>query len=80
MTRILLVEDEESFSDPLSYLLRKEDSGSENDSSSSTSRMSVIGIPLVCEGQSSGSPRTQPVCRASRHRSSGSWGPRAGAW
>ena len=24
MTRILLVEDEESFSDPLSYLLRKE--------------------------------------------------------
>ena len=72
MTRILLVEDEESFSDPLSYLLRKEgydvsvaDTGPAALEDFDRAGADLVLLDLMLPGLSG-----MDVCRALRHRSS----------
>ena len=72
MTRILLVEDEDSFSDPLSYLLRKEgydvsvaDTGPAALEDFDRSGADLVLLDLMLPGLSG-----MDVCRALRHRSS----------
>ena len=72
MTRILVVEDEESFSDPLSYLLRKEgyevwvaETGPAALEDFDRSGADLVLLDLMLPGLSG-----VDVCRALRHRSS----------
>jgi two-component system response regulator RegX3 len=72
MTRILLVEDEESFSDPLSYLLRKEgyevvvaETGPAALADFDRGGADLVLLDLMLPGLSG-----MDVCRALRHRSS----------
>jgi len=72
MTRILLVEDEESFSDPLSYLLRKEgyevvvaETGPAALEDFDRGGADLVLLDLMLPGLSG-----MDVCRALRHRSS----------
>ena len=72
MTRILLVEDEESFSDPLSYLLRKEgyevsvaETGPGALADFDRAGADLVLLDLMLPGLSG-----MDVCRALRHRSS----------
>ena len=72
MTRILLVEDEESFSDPLSYLLRKEgyevavaETGPAALEDFDRTGADLVLLDLMLPGLSG-----MDVCRALRHRSS----------
>jgi two-component system, OmpR family, response regulator RegX3 len=72
MTRILVVEDEESFSDPLSYLLRKEgyevsvaETGPEALEDFDRAGADLVLLDLMLPGLSG-----VDVCRALRHRSS----------
>jgi two-component system response regulator RegX3 len=72
MTRILLVEDEESFSDPLSYLLRKEgyevavtETGPAALEDFDRAGADLVLLDLMLPGLSG-----MDVCRALRHRSS----------
>jgi len=72
MTRILLVEDEESFSDPLSYLLRKEgyevsvaETGPGALEQFDRAGADLVLLDLMLPGMSG-----MDVCRALRHRSS----------
>ena len=72
MTRILLVEDEESFSDPLSYLLRKEgyevalaETGTAALEDFDRDGADLVLLDLMLPGLSG-----MDVCRALRHRSS----------
>jgi two-component system, OmpR family, response regulator RegX3 len=72
MTRILLVEDEESFSDPLSYLLRKEgyevavaETGPAALEDFDRDGADLVLLDLMLPGLSG-----MDVCRALRHRSS----------
>jgi two-component system response regulator RegX3 len=72
MTRILVVEDEESFSDPLSYLLRKEgyevavaETGPAALTDFDRSGADLVLLDLMLPGLSG-----VDVCRALRHRSS----------
>ncbi len=72
MTRILVVEDEESFSDPLSYLLRKEgyevwvaETGPAALADFDRSGADLVLLDLMLPGLSG-----VDVCRALRHRSS----------
>jgi two-component system response regulator RegX3 len=72
MTRILVVEDEESFSDPLSYLLRKEgyevavaETGPAALEDFDRSGADLVLLDLMLPGLSG-----MDVCRALRHRSS----------
>jgi two-component system response regulator RegX3 len=72
MTRILVVEDEESFSDPLSYLLRKEgyevsvaETGPMALEDFDRSGADLVLLDLMLPGLSG-----MDVCRALRHRSS----------
>src|SRR6185436_14693818 len=72
MTRILVVEDEESFSDPLSYLLRKEgfevavaETGPEALEEFDRAGADLVLLDLMLPGLSG-----TEVCRALRHRSS----------
>src|SRR5674476_645640 len=72
MTRILVVEDEESFSDPLSYLLRKEgyevsvaETGPMALEDFDRAGADLVLLDLMLPGLSG-----VDVCRALRHRSS----------
>jgi two-component system response regulator RegX3 len=72
VTRILLVEDEESFSDPLSYLLRKEgydvsvaETGPQALEDFERAGADLVLLDLMLPGLSG-----MDVCRALRHRSS----------
>jgi two-component system response regulator RegX3 len=72
MTRILVVEDEESFSDPLSYLLRKEgyevvvaETGTDALEDFDRAGADLVLLDLMLPGLSG-----VDVCRALRHRSS----------
>ena len=71
MTRILIVEDEESFSDPLSYLLSKEgyevsvaDNGNDALADFESAGADLVLLDLMLPGQSG-----VDVCRALRQRS-----------
>ena len=72
MTRILVVEDEESFSDPLSYLLRKEgyevavaETGPDALTQFDAAGADLVLLDLMLPGLSG-----VDVCRALRQRSS----------
>jgi two-component system, OmpR family, response regulator RegX3 len=72
MTRILLVEDEESFSDPLSYLLRKEgyDVAVAETGPAALEEFDRAGADLVLLDLMLPGLSGMDVCRALRHRSS----------
>ena len=63
MTRVLIVEDEESFADPLAYLLRKE--GFEASIAGSGAGADIVLLDLMLPGMSG-----TDVCKALRQRSS----------